>query len=171
MRTVIPVALALLAGVLVGAAVVGPLDDGPASTAPDPDNPPSSYSISGPSCYDGPQNNTGWTHVMANGETWAVTLNATVVHPPGTVVDVNVTRRPTDTYDVAITTGEPSRNRPLPDEDCQLASTVNVGASLAEPKFDVTLDGVLVRAVDQDETTANLYPLPRPLNATATGEQ
>lgn len=156
----------LLAGLIVGIVVGLFAASAPASPAAADGPPPTVTSSAGPSCADGARNVTGWTHVMANGQTWAVTLNATVVHPPGTTVAVNVSRGPTGTYDVAFETVAATGDRPAIGEDCRLETTVNAATSLQEPEFEVTVDGRRVRAVDQDETVANLYPLPNPLNAT-----
>lgn len=126
---------------------------------------PTSWS-SASTCYDGPKENTGWVHVMANGERWSATLNATVVHPYGTAVEVNVSQRPTGGYEIALETVGMAREKPLPDADCQKATKLNVATALPEPDFVVTMNGRTVRSVDQDETIANLYPLPNPINAT-----
>jgi hypothetical protein len=62
----------------------------------DPDASPTSIPSGGSGRYDeaGLNENSGWVHVMANGETYAVTLDASVVHPPGTALATNVSFRP-----------------------------------------------------------------------------
>ena len=159
----------LLAGIIVGLIVGGSagavLAPGPL-TSPSPDSQPSgSYSASS-GCYDGGQENNGWVYVAANGKTWAVSLNATVLHPRGTEIDLNVSQRPTDTYEIALTTNETATEQSRSNDDCRMATTVNIATGLSEPVFDISINGRIVRSIDQDETAANLYILPNPLNAT-----
>lgn len=154
----------LLFGLLIGVVAGSILTAGSHTQAADDSSPPTSYSSSGSTCYDGPRDHAGWLHVVATGETWTTTLNATVVHPRGTEVDVDVFRRSTGTYEIAIRTSNTTQEKPLP-EDCQAATTVNVATALAEPSVSVTVDGRTVRTVDQDETGAILYPLPNPIEA------
>lgn len=168
-RTVVgALLLGLTVGILIGSVVGNPLTTGvqpPTSNSA----PPTTYSSSGPSCYDGPEENTGWLHVVANGETWATTLDATIVHPRGTEVDLNVSQRPAGTYEIAFTTGEAtSASKAVGSpENCRLATTLNVGTALPRPDFVITVNGRTIRSVTQEETVANLYPLPNPINATA----
>lgn len=160
--------LGLALGLLVGATLAGPLGavgDGP---GPDPENPLTSYATAGPGCFDGTPENTGWLHVVANGQSWGVTLNATVVHPRGTELDANVSRWATGEYEVAIRSVEPTATatpRPLP-EGCRAETSLDLATGLATPEFVVTVNGRTVASVDQDETYANLYPLQNPLNVT-----
>ena len=60
------IGMSFLAGVLAGAVLltaVPGLAGGPVEMAPDPDNPPTSTTSAGPSCYDGQVNpNAGWVH-------------------------------------------------------------------------------------------------------------
>jgi len=153
----------LLAGLLIGLLVAPAVGIG-ASQSPEPnlDDPGYSLSLSG-GCYDGPQEHGGWVHTVAFGQGYPTTLNATVVHAPEETVDANVTRRADGRYELAL--------RTVPDDDTdrcdgQGASQVGLATTLARPAFVVTLNGRTVLAVDQTETTANLYPLPQPLNAT-----
>lgn len=158
--------LGLLIGVLVGSAMSGPLAASTHSPSPDPDDPPTSVSMAGPSCYDGSREAVGWLHVVANGETWAVTMNATVVHPAGTEIDVTVSRRPTGDYEIALDTVGTARDRSPADGECRASTTLDVATALSRPSFLVTVDGRTIRSVEQDETVANLYPLANPVDAT-----
>jgi hypothetical protein len=101
---------------------------------------------------------------MANGETYAVTLNARVVHPPGTALATNVSFRPSGTYEVAIRT-TPDERAEKADRDCRRRTDLSVGTPLEYPEFVVTLNGRELLSVNQEETDANLYPLENPLNA------
>ena len=148
--------IGFVAGIVVSGANSAPLDD---STLP------TSVSSGGPSCYDGPRENVGWLHVIASGERWTTTLNATVVHPRGTDVTVNVSQRQPGDYEIALETVQ-SNSLKFENESCRAATTVNVATDLPDPDFVVTMNGRPVREVDQEETTANLYPLPNPINAT-----
>jgi hypothetical protein len=124
-----------------------------------------SYGI-GTGCYDGPRENVGWMHVVASGEYWSTTLNATVVHPPEKDVRVNLSQRPTGGYEIALRTVDRQDTKRGINETCLLASTLDVATGLPEPNVVVTMNDREIRAVSQDETTANLYPLPNPINAT-----
>jgi hypothetical protein len=157
--------LGLVIGLLIGAAIGSTPPTTPSSSRTDT-GPAASYSTAGPSCYDGPPEHAGWLHVVVNGETWAVTLNATIVHPPETEIDVNISQRPTGDYVIAFQTVETTREKSLSQEDCQTATRLTVATGLTEPKFTVTMNGRTIRSVDQDETVANLYQLPTPINAT-----
>ncbi|WP_254761687.1 hypothetical protein [Natrinema marinum] len=156
-----PLLLGLVVGLLIGGVVGGIVMSSDAS-APDASDPPTSYTSVGPSCYDGPRANDGWLHVVANGEAWTTTLNATVVHPRGTEVDVDVVRRSTDTYEIALRTTETDRGKSLA-EGCRAESRLTVATALSAPDFVVTVDGRTVRTVEQDETVPTLYPLPNPI--------
>lgn len=156
----------LAVGALVGAAAAG----GAFTPSPGADvnerGPPTSVAKGGPDCYDGANDDGGRTHVVANGRTWAVTLNATVAHPTGTEGAVNVSLQPTGRYEIALTTVDAAGGRKSPGSGCRAETTVNVATALQRPAFDVTVDGRTARSVDQDETVATLYPLPDPVNAT-----
>jgi hypothetical protein len=164
------IAMAFLAGVLAGAVLltaVPGLAGGPVETAPDPDNPPTSTYSGGPSCFDGEVNpNAGWVHEVAAGTSYAVTLNATVVHDAGTEVRASVERRSGNEYELALRTVAVTPERSL---DCErVRTTFGMGTSLptSHERFVVTVDGrELVRARRTD-TTADLYRLPNPVNAT-----
>lgn len=158
--------LGLVVGLLVGVSVGGAFTADAPEPAPNGGQPPWSYSSGGPSCFDGPRNDIGWLHVMANGRTWAATMDATVVHPAGTEVEVNVSRRPPGSYEIAFETVESTPEKAPSEEGCQLATNVNVATALEEPRFSVTVNGRAIRSVDQEETVANLYGLPNPINAT-----
>lgn len=158
--------LGLIIGIVIGSVVGLPFTTG-AQPSPSDSATPASYSYS-TSCYDGPEENTGWLHIVASGETWTTTLNATIVHPRGTEVDLTVSQRSTDTYEIAFTKVEvPSPSgKPADPENCQLATTFTVATGLLEPDLVVTVNGRTIQSVTQEETVANLYQLPNPINAT-----
>lgn len=155
--------VATLAGLPLGEAALG-FPDSSGSSTPDPSPGFSLSKASG--CYDGPRENAGWVHVVASGRTYAVTLNATVVHDAGTV-DADVVRRPTGEYEIALTTtAATERRKGYSREGCLVATELGLGTGLPYPEFVVTLDGREILSVDQEETVANLYPLSEPVNAT-----
>ena len=159
----------LLAGVIIGIVIGGPvgaaLAPGPL-TSSSPDSQPSGTYSASSGCYDGGQRNNGWLYVAANGKTWVVSLNATILHPRSTEIELNVSQRPTDTYEIALTTNETATEQSRSNDGCRMATTVNIATGLAKPVFDISINGRIVRSIDQDETTSNLYFLPNPLNAT-----
>ena len=155
------VVIGLIIG-LVGGMMIADTND----TGLDNSTLPTATSSGGPSCYDGPRDHVGWLHVIASGDRWTTTLNATVVHPPGTEVRANVSQRPTGNYEIALETIDSSSAQPLENESCQAATTINVATGLPDPDFVLTMNGRTVREVNQEETSANLYPLPNPINAT-----
>jgi hypothetical protein len=161
-------ALGLLFGFLAGTVLTADATTPDATDAPG-DSPPLSFSRAGPSCLDSLESDAGWVHVVASGQRWSVTLNATVVHPPGSTVNVNVTKQQTGNYEIALRTVEAADGK-TQSRNCRYASRLSLATGLDSPEFSVTLDGRLVREVDQDETVANLYPLPNPVNVTA-GEE
>lgn len=159
----------LVLGLLVGVAVGGAFGSGSLPIASEADRtdqePGLSYGRAGPSCFDGPGANDGWMHVVANGRTWLVTVNATIVHPPGTAVEVDLSQQPTGSYEIAFRTVASTPEKPPEEQDCELATSYEVATGLPEPTVVITMNGRPVRAVDQDETVANLYPLPNPVVA------
>lgn len=160
----------LLVGVVIGLLVGGPvgaiLAPGSIVSSSPPDSTPTATYSSSSGCYDGPQENNGWLYVAASGESWTVSLNATVVHPRGTEIDLNISQRPTGTYEIALITNDTATDEPYSGKDCLVGTTVDIATGLSKPDFVVSLDGRIVRSVSQDGTVANLYPVPGPLNAT-----
>lgn len=164
------VGMAFLAGVLVGGVLLTafPLG-GPADTGPDPDNIPASVATAGPSCFEGETDvnpNGGWVHEVAAGTSYAVTLNATVVHDAGTELDVRVARvGETDTYAVTI---DPVDGESPPGDCERVRSRLDVGASLptSYERLEVRAAGETLVDAERDDTTADLYPLPNPINVT-----
>ncbi len=167
---VLSIAMAFLAGVLAGAVLLTAapgLAGGPSEMGPDPENPPTSTYSGGPSCYDGEVNpNAGWVHEVAAGTSYAVTLNATVVHDAGTEVRASVDRRDGNEYELALRTVPITPERSL---DCELVrTTFGMGVSLptSYERFVVTANGRELVSARRTDTTADLYPLPNPVNAT-----
>ncbi|SFR58002.1 hypothetical protein [Halogeometricum limi] len=173
----------LLAGVAVGLLVGLVLASGaPAGSFATPndgdddrdDTPGYTLSSAGPSCYEGPTANAGWVHEVANGDYYGVTLNATVVHDTDRRVSVNVTERTPGTYELAIVTTPPDA-----DEDDRMAESLS-NCDRAETTLDlatglpteyeravVTVDDRELLTFENADTTADLYRLPNPVNATA----
>jgi hypothetical protein len=158
----------LLIGAVIGLVVGGPVGAvlAPNSAVSSSDSTPSTTYSSSSGCFDGPQESDGWLYVAANGEAWTVSLNATVVHPRGAKIDLNVSQRPTGVYEIELITNDTATDEPYSNEDCRVATTVDIATSLPKPDFVVSLNGRIVRSVNQDETVANLYPIPNPLNVT-----
>ncbi|WP_135854662.1 hypothetical protein [Halorussus salinus] len=175
------VAAAFVVGTAVGAvawagfgAPLGQADAG-STPGPDPESPPVSVSKSGGSCLD-TRAHAGWVHEVAVGHSFAVTLNATVVHERGRTVDATVTRVTPGAYRIDLRTvpEETRSDEPedkSPPEDCRAATDLRVSASLPTDyrSFEVTIDGRTLRTVENEDTTADLYQLPNPINATASG--
>jgi hypothetical protein len=167
------IGMAFLAGVLVGGVVLTafPLG-GPAETGPDPDNVPQTASFAGPSCVEDTVEvnpNGGWVHEVAAGTSYAVTLNATVVHDAGTELNVRVARvGETDTY--ALTVDAVDGESP-PDECETVRTRLEVGASLptSYERLEIRAGGETLVDAERDDTTADLYPLPNPINVTSRG--
>lgn len=164
------IALAFLAGVLAGSVLltaVPGLVGGPAERGPDPDDPPFSTSSAGPSCHDGQANpNAGWVHEVATGADYTVTMNATLVHDAGTEVTFDVVPRPGDEYELALRTVEGTPDESLDCEVVRTRFTAGISLPTSYERLVVTANGrELVRATRED-TTADLYPLPNPVNAT-----
>ena len=165
------VGLGFLAGILVGAvlmtALPGPAG-GPSETGPDPADPPYTTARAGPTCVDGGANpEAGWVHEVAVGDAYAVTLNATVVHDAGTELRASVVPRRGGAYELALGTASvtPERSVECPRVRTDFEMAVSLPTSYRELR--VTLNGrTLVRAT-RDDTTADLYPLPNPVDASA----
>ena len=167
---VLSIGMAFLAGVLVGGILLTafPLT-GPADTGPDPSNVPATTSMAGPSCVDGEVSvnpNGGWVHEVAAGTSYPVTLNATVVHDAGTELDVEVQRvGDTDTYAIRI---DPVDGEAPPGDCDRVRTRLEVGASLptSYERLVVTAGGETLVDAEREDTTADLYPLPNPINVT-----
>lgn len=164
------IAMAFLAGVLAGAVLltaVPGLADSPVETTPDPDDPSMSTSSGGPGCYEGEANpNAGWVHEVATGTAYAVTLNATVVHDAGTELRASVERRSGNEYELALRTVSVTSERSL---DCErVRTTFEMGVSLptSYERVVVTTNGRELVSAGRTDTTADLYRLPNPVNAT-----
>ncbi len=174
------VAAAFALGILVGAvgwagfgAPLGQVDAG-SNSGPDPESPPVSVSTSGSGCLE-TRAHAGWVHEVAVGHSFAVTLNATVVHERGQTVDATVTQVTPGAYRIDLrtvaeetrTSGE-SESKSSPD-GCRAGTDLRVGASLPTDyrSFEATIDGRTLLTVDNEDTTADLYQLPNPINATA----
>ncbi|WP_265110028.1 hypothetical protein [Halosolutus halophilus] len=165
------IAMVFLAGVLAGAVILAGssgLAERPGESAPDPENPPTSISSAGPSCYNGSATpNAGWVHEVAAGRSYAVTLNATVVHDAGTEVTAEVIPRANGEYELAFRTVEHTAEKSLDCERFRTRFEMGVSLPIDYERVVVTVnDRVLVDAT-RDDTTADLYPLPSPVNATS----
>lgn len=164
------IGLAFFAGLLAGAVILTAmpgLTGSPGETGPDPENPPFSTSSGGPSCFQSGVNpNTGWVHEVAVGDSYAVTLNATIVHEAGTEVRADVVPRSDNGYELALRTVSGTSDHSFECE--QVRTTFSMGASLptSYQRLLVTMNGRELVGVTREDTTADLYPLPNPLNAT-----
>ncbi|MEF8790030.1 MAG: hypothetical protein V5A61_07885 [Haloarculaceae archaeon] len=164
------IAMAFLAGVLAGGVLVTAvpgLAGGPVEMPPDPDNPPTSTASAGPGCYDGTVTpNAGWVHEVATGNAYAVTLNATVVHDAGTEVRADVSRRSGNEYELALRTVSVTPERALDCERVRTRFEMAVSLPTTYEGVVVTVDGRELVDARRTDTTADLYPLPNPVNAT-----
>ncbi|WP_276301379.1 hypothetical protein [Halorussus lipolyticus] len=175
------VVAAFLLGLVVGAVggfafggQLGLLDPGPTNSGPNPESPPYSLSKSG-GCLD-VRPHAGWVHEVAVGDSFAVTLNATVVHDRGATVSTNVSRVAPGAYridlrTVSSETVESDANRTKsPPEDCRVATDLRLGASLPTDyrEVEVALDGRTLLTVENEDTAPDLYQLPNPVNATVS---
>lgn len=176
MEKLVPaVAVAFALGLVVGG--VGGIGYGgaftPTDAGPDPESPPYSLSTSGGTCLE-PRPHAGWVHEVAVGDSFAVTLNATVVHDRGRTVAANVSRVMPGAYRIDLRTVTDDRGlanesrEKSPPADCRVATDLRLGASLPTDyrQFEVTVNGRTILAVENEDTTADLYQLPNPINAT-----
>ncbi|UPW00088.1 hypothetical protein M0R88_16430 [Halorussus gelatinilyticus] len=173
------VAVAFVVGTVVGAVGwVGfgaPLGQADSDPGPDPESPPVSVGKSGGGCLD-TRANAGWVHEVAVGHSFAVTLNATVVHERGQTVDATVTQVTPGAYRIDLRTvaEEPrtsdERKSESPPEGCRVATDLRLSASLPTDyrSFEVTIDGRTLLTAENEDTTADLYRLPNPINATTS---
>jgi len=164
------VGMAFLAGVLAGAVLmiaVPGLAGGPAEMGPDPENPPFTTSSGGPDCFDGEVNpNAGWVHEVAAGDSYAVTLNATIVHDTGTEIRADVVPRSDNRYELSLRTVSETPARSVPCERVRTKFALATSLPTSYRELSVTMNGrELVRATRED-TTGDLYPLPNPVNVT-----
>ncbi|WP_311170356.1 hypothetical protein [Halobellus ordinarius] len=164
------IGMAFLAGVLAGAVLVAAVPGllgGPVESGPDPQNPPYTTASGGPSCFDGDVTpNAGWVHEVAVGDSYAVTLNATVVHEPGTEIRADVIPRSGNGYELALRTESVTPDRSF---ECERVHTeFSIAASLptSYQRLIVTMNGRELVGATREDTTGDLYPLPNPLNAT-----
>jgi len=162
-------ALGLVAGAVGGLGFGSQL--APTDAGPDPESPPYSLSSSGPDCLD-VRPHAGWVHEVAVGDAFAVTLNATVVHDRDQRVSANVSRVTPGSYRIDLrTVPETPRTsdagkQKSPPEGCQVATDLQLGASLPTDyqEFEVTVNGRTLLTVENEDTTADLYQLPNPVN-------
>lgn len=167
MEKLVPaVALAFALGVLLGAVGPGVLAGPPSNGS---DGVPMTLSSSGPGCFEGPTPNAGWVHEVAAGESYAVTLNATVLHDRGTEVRPNVSEWSPRRFRLDFRTVSDEGEDPKePQGRCRVATEFRLGLSLPTDyeRLDIAVNGRTVRTVEREDTTADLYRLPNPVNAT-----
>ena len=167
--------LGFVVGAVGGIGLGGEL--GSTDSGPNPDAPPYSVSKSGGNCLD-VRPHSGWVHEVAVGDSFAVTLNATVVHARGQTVSANVSRLTTGVYRIDLrTVSEETRTSDngrtkSPPADCRVATDLRLATSLPTDyrQFEVTLDGQTVLTVENEDTAPDLYQLPNPMNATDSAE-
>lgn len=167
---ILSIGLAFLAGVLAGAVLFGTvpgLQEDPAERGPDPENPPYTTASGGPSCFEGDVNpESGWVHEVAVGTSYAVTLNASVVHQAGTEVEADVVPRAGDGYELALETIPNTADRPQSCEQVRTSLDMAVSLPTSYRQLVVTVNGRDLLRATRDDTTADLYRLPTPVNAT-----
>jgi hypothetical protein len=162
--------LGLVAGAVGGLGFGGQF----ASTdaGPDPGSPSYSLSSSGPDCLD-VRPHAGWVHEVAVGDSFAVTLNATVVHDRGQRVSASVNRVTPGAYRIDLRTvpettrtSDAGEQKSAP-EGCRVATDLRLGASLPTDyrEFEVAVNGRTLLTVENEDTAADLYQLPNPVNA------
>ncbi|WP_276282039.1 hypothetical protein [Halorussus caseinilyticus] len=166
---------AFAVGLVVGATAwagfggaVAPTDSGP-----DPESPPYSLSTAGGNCLD-VRAHAGWVHEVAVGDSFAVTLNATVVHERGQTVEAEVNRGVAGRYRIDLRTvadGRESANgtaKKSPLEGCRVATDLRLAASLPTDysDFEIAVNGRTLLTVENEDTAADLYQFPNPVNAT-----
>lgn len=177
MKRLVPaVALAFVLGVLVGGVGgvggVGVFDSGildnDSSDESASDAIPLVWGTGGPGCFDAPTPNAGWVHEVAAGESYAVTLNATVVHERGERVEPNATEWADGRYRLDLRT-VPDDGRAKTPENCRAASSLRIGMSLPTDyeRLEIAVNGRTLRTIERENTVADLYQLPNPIDATA----
>lgn len=171
----VAVAVAFLLGVFVGA--VGGVETdflGESRDSSAFESPGLSLTKSFESCDD-LDSDSGWVHDVAVGESFAVTLEATVVHDSNHTVTANVGRESRGIYHVDLRTVSGDGTAPRTKADAAeepaggcTATHLTLGTSLPTDysEFAVTMNGRTVRTVEYDGTTADLHRLPNPINAT-----
>ncbi|UPV74044.1 hypothetical protein M0R89_16080 [Halorussus limi] len=169
------VATAFVLGTVVGSAGGLGLRVGGDTDTSDFESPGFSLSKATGSC-DGIDSDSGWVHDVAVGESFAVTLEATVVHDRNRTVTANVTHVAPGNYVVDLRTVPSDRADARRKKanasagsvpDC--ASTrLSLGTSLPTDyeQFTVAMNGRTIRTVEYDGTVADLHRLPNPINAT-----
>jgi hypothetical protein len=156
----------ILAGVVIATAVPG-LSGGPVETGPDPENPPFTTSSGGPSCFGGEVNPAaGWLHEVAVGDAYALSLNVSVLHEPGTELRGTVTPRRGNEYELALQTVSVTPERSFECDRVRTTFEMAVSLPTSYQRVRVTMNGRELVEATRDDTTADLYPLSNPLNAT-----
>lgn len=168
----ITIVLAFAAGILVTAVVltaVPGLAGGPGTLSPDPDNPPTSVTTVGPSCDDGTViPDAGWVHELGVGDARVLTLNATVVHDPGTEVTARAFRFGEAKYDISVGTRSAEGETEFSCDQVRTRLEMAVTLPARYDRFVVNEGGETLLEVDRDDTTASLSPLPNPVNASGS---
>lgn len=172
-RVVLAAAGAFLLGVLVGSVAGGGagLVGDPGPGAPEGvDSPGASLSKSVGACGD-VDPDSGWVHDVAVGESFAVTLDATVVHDRGRPVTANVSRSASGTFRIDLRTQVHGSGASTDDAGSTCTAThLTLGTNLPTDyeAFAVSVNGRTLLTVEYDGTTPDLHRLPNPINATAT---
>ncbi|NHN58832.1 MULTISPECIES: hypothetical protein [Halorussus] len=177
----VPAVLALVVAFVLGA-IVGPvggvgfgLDE--SDDAREFDSPGLSLSKSVGACDD-VDSEPGWVHDVAVGESFAVTLETTVVHDWNRTVTANVSRVSPGRFLIDLRTvpadsaGAARRKANASAEsttDCA-ATDLSLGTSLPTDyeEFAVAVNGRPLVTVEYDGTVADLHRLPNPTNATSS---
>lgn len=164
-QTLVVGVVGLLVGGVVSAGGVILLSDGPETTTDDSSiqtqNVSLSVGTSGPTCLDAP-NETGWVHLVADGESFDVTFDLAVA---GANPSVSLERTGPATYTLAVTASEWDTGG-----DCRSVRRVTGGGSVPSSfeTLRVTVDGAQIAVFDDDTTMPRLQPVPTPLSARNT---
>jgi hypothetical protein len=109
--------------------------------------------------------NGGWVHEVAAGTSYPVALNATVVHPGGTELDVTVSRvGDTENYDVRIDAVEGVDSGGGCDR-VRIRPALGVSLPTSYERLVVRAGGKTLVDTERDDTTADLY-LPNRITVT-----
>lgn len=162
--------LTFAAGILVAAVVltaVPGLGTGPDTPSPDPEAPSTSITSAGPSC-DGwsAAQDAGWVHELGLGDARVVTLNATVVHDPGSVVEPAVARFGDANYAIALEATDATEAAVSSCDRVRTRLEVAVTLPAGSDRVVVEEGGETLLEIDRSDSTPVLYRLPDPVNAT-----
>ena len=169
------IAVAFVFGVVLGSIGGIGIGIGDTDEPRDFDSPGFSLSKSVGACGD-VDPDSGWVHDVAVGESFAVTLEATVVHDWNRTVTANVGRVSPGRFLIDLRTvpadsAEAARKKAnVSTESTSGCAATDLGLGTSLPtdyeEFTVAVNGRTLRTVEYDGTVADLHRLPNPINAT-----